>query len=931
MSDSKVAEQAPDDSASAQLAFSDRPVSASDQKTVIHQNRQQSSVVKTDSSGSSLIGPPSGIWKRLFTSAEEYDSAENFQGPAGVELGHFTIEERIGTGGMGAVYRATDKTLQRDIALKVLAPAATHDENAVQRFLNEARAAARLDHENIARVFYQGFDQGLHFIAFEYVTGQNIRDIIRSTGRLDPAVALNYTLQIAIALKHTSEAGVIHRDIKPSNIIITPNGRAKLVDLGLARKENSESVGELTSAGTTLGTFDYISPEQAKDPRAADVRSDIYSLGCTLYHMLTGEPPYPEGTVLQKLLDHQGKETPDPRRINPYVPHALADITKRMMASNPKERPASPVELIQELTYFAREMGLRGVHPEGLVWQSAVDPPAGRENFLQKHLGWLVAVAVLLFVVFWIGDLPRSSEFLATVEPVHQPVEPGVPVSPNKNPAVSTNTKTPGAATQKTPPVQPEAVTGTENKSNPKTEPNTNTDSTSSSKTATPVANVQNKMTPQEPVVPTVSQPETNNTQPTPPPVAMKKPAISVVDGKDYKTLEAACLEAKDGAIIELAFDGKWPGRSEKMIKIANKKITIRAARNAEGELYQPQIEFALEDNAAVDDVRIFSLLGSSLDLINVQLSVIVNDKIEAEQWAVFSLQEADQLRLQGVRLVVQNPSHQTVSVVALSPQPGGTLDRMDKTKTGSSLPPPEFGIKISKSQLQGDCDFVSHGHIFPGRIELENSLIAIDGTLLNLKGSLDMPSEGASLNLQFEHVTCIVGNSLIRYHSEELWRELLPVHVTARNNIMATNTSRPLIAMSGNTNPNDLKRLLRWNGEKNYYDQFQSFWTLSSKKEFMELESHNFESWQQIWTASQEGNEDSAMNRGLLWKGNWIDMEFSDIVPESVELQPNAEFQANDGSNIGVDFTSLPKPTPAPTAAETDEAEELLPEPASD
>src|SRR5580704_6128433 len=236
----------------------------------------------------------------------------------GCRLGHFRIEATIGSGGMGAVFRAVDERLDRVVALKVLSPSLSRDTGSIQRFLNEARAAARLDHDNIARVFYVGEDRGLNFIAHEFVTGRTVRDIIHDHGALEPREAVNYALQLAAALRHTAAAGVVHRDIKPSNIIITPRGRAKLVDLGLAKKVASESVGDLTIAGTTLGTFDYISPEQAKDPRNVDVRSDIYSLGCTLYHMLAGEPPYPEGTVLQKLLDHQAKDIPDPARKNPH-------------------------------------------------------------------------------------------------------------------------------------------------------------------------------------------------------------------------------------------------------------------------------------------------------------------------------------------------------------------------------------------------------------------------------------------------------------------------------------------------------------------------------------------------------------------------------------------------------------------------------------
>ncbi|HCD00530.1 MAG TPA: serine/threonine protein kinase, partial [Planctomycetaceae bacterium] len=346
------------------------------------------------------MGPGSTLCDRLFpriASPVEGGTAEGppaVVSPIGVELDHFIIDERIGVGGMGAVFRARDTRLGRGVALKVLSPVQSLDQGAVQRFRNEARAAAGLDHDNIARAFYVGEDRGLHFIAFEYVTGTNVRDLIAARGPLDPSDAVNYTLQVASALVHTNSVGVVHRDVKPSNIIITPTGRAKLVDLGLARNsESNRSSEDLTSDGTTLGTFDYISPEQARDPRNVDVRSDIYSLGCTLYQMLTGEPPYPEGNAFQKLLDHQGKQPPDPARKNPRVSERLSSVIRRMMASDPDKRFATPEALIRELMFVAEELGLTGVSSEGMVWMSA-GAISGRN--WEKHIGWMATVALLV-------------------------------------------------------------------------------------------------------------------------------------------------------------------------------------------------------------------------------------------------------------------------------------------------------------------------------------------------------------------------------------------------------------------------------------------------------------------------------------------------------------------------------------------------------
>ncbi len=350
--------------------------------------------------------PNSSIWQRLFPEAlgsSDEDHNHPALSPEGFQLGHFILQERIGIGGMGAVFRAMDTRLQRIVALKVLGPAQSRDEQSVKRFQNEASAAARLDHDNIARVYFIGEDHGLHFIAFEYITGTNLRDLIRERGPVPPADAVNYTIQIAGALNHTHAAGVVHRDIKPSNIIIMPSGRAKLVDLGLARKQNSDSVADLTLAGTTLGTFDYISPEQAKDPRNVDVRSDIYSLGCTLYHALTGMPPYPEGTVLQKLLDHQGKEAPDSAQKNRNIPPDLSAICRKMMASDPKHRYATPEQLVRELMPIASRMGLRGLPADGVIWRH-ITPP--KETFWQRNFSWVASVCALLVIVFVIWRFP---------------------------------------------------------------------------------------------------------------------------------------------------------------------------------------------------------------------------------------------------------------------------------------------------------------------------------------------------------------------------------------------------------------------------------------------------------------------------------------------------------------------------------------------
>ena len=318
----------------------------------------------------------------------------------GDRLGDFELVEYVGGGGMGRVFRANDLRLARPVALKVLSPDQAADANTVQRFHNEAQSAARLDHPNVARVYFVGEDRGIPFIVFEFIEGVNARDLVARKGPLALPEALSYMLQVSEGLAHAARRQVVHRDIKPSNVIVTPDGTAKLIDLGLARLRAVNSGGDdLTASGVTLGTFDYISPEQARDPRNADVRSDIYSLGCSFFYMLTGRPPFPEGTVLQKLLQHQGDEPPDVCQLRPDLPPQVAAIMRMMLAKNPRQRYQTPAELLAALGQLAETVGLPQAAPPR-VYRTA---PAARPPVWQRHVPWLVPAIALTLIVLVIA------------------------------------------------------------------------------------------------------------------------------------------------------------------------------------------------------------------------------------------------------------------------------------------------------------------------------------------------------------------------------------------------------------------------------------------------------------------------------------------------------------------------------------------------
>ena len=271
----------------------------------------------------------------------------------GFFLGKYKLLGHLGSGGMSSVYLAEHVKMQTKRAIKVLPKNRVDDSSYLARFHLEAQAVAALDHPNIVRAYDIDNDGNLHYLVMEYVEGRDLQNIVKEDGPLDFDTAANYMLQAAMGLKHAHEANLVHRDIKPANLLVDLKGTVKLLDLGLAKFTNSDKAS-LTVAHeeNVLGTADYLAPEQALNSHNVDGRVDIYSLGCTLYYLLTGHPPFPEGSLAQRLAMHQAKEPASIFHDRPDAPHMLVDICRKMMAKKPDERFSAAIDVAEVLRGF---------------------------------------------------------------------------------------------------------------------------------------------------------------------------------------------------------------------------------------------------------------------------------------------------------------------------------------------------------------------------------------------------------------------------------------------------------------------------------------------------------------------------------------------------------------------------------------------------
>lgn len=276
----------------------------------------------------------------------------------GFLLGRYRLLDQLGRGGMSTVYLAEHQLMKRRAAIKVLPRQRVNDRSYLGRFLREAQATATLDHPHIVRVYDIAAEGKTHFIAMEYVEGRDLHTLVTEDGPLSYVQAADFVAQAAVGLQHAHDQGLTHRDIKPANLLAGVDGTLKILDLGLA-KFHDDSLPSLTIAheDNVLGTVDYLAPEQAEDSHQVDSRVDIYGLGCTLYFLLTGHPPFPKGTLAQRVLKHQKQEPAPVRHERPDVPFQIEDLCRRMMIKDPRKRIQTAVEVAEELVRWLHRAG----------------------------------------------------------------------------------------------------------------------------------------------------------------------------------------------------------------------------------------------------------------------------------------------------------------------------------------------------------------------------------------------------------------------------------------------------------------------------------------------------------------------------------------------------------------------------------------------
>ena len=864
---------------------------------------------KTVISAAKSSVPPEGA---LLLGAK-YSSQHLGETLIGRRLEHYQLVEFVGGGGMGAVFRANDTRLGRTVAVKVLSRDQSSEEN-VRRFRNEAQSAARLDHRYIARVHYVGEDAGLNFIVFEFIEGTNLREIVQQNGPLPLAEALRYTLEVAEALAHASQRDVVHRDIKPSNVLITPVGHVKLVDMGLARLHQVESsFDDLTASGVTLGTFDYISPEQARDPRAADVRSDIYSLGCTLYFMLAGKPPFPDGSALQKLLRHNGVDPPDIRLFRPELPPAIGPLLGKMLAKRPVQRQQTAEELVSEIDRIARDLGLDiGTAPGDLAPAASTARSAWvgwSASIIIPVVALIAALAVLEF-----ATSPPTAEGRWQQQP-KEPVEPAPPPVPGTR----EDSTTPGNGNQ---PSLPSTESGKTNNGvrpqipavrTPLVEPPPSIPSlVDSPPQVGPPPDLSASLNPP----PTSPKPEVSTTSPKPPsPRIQVRPGAAPNSEEDaVSSLALAIRRAIEKGIgeIELDFDGDL---IEHQIEIPPSRLQVHPAAGR-----HPRVVFRPELSSVAEQRQMMRLLGGASRLSLQDLDLRLELPAEPSSgWALFAIHQGQSLEFSNCVLTVVDqgangaPQHDQVCVVQLQTR---RLTEMMKMEDDMAMMISPAGIDLSHCLVRGEATFLSIPEELPVKLNWDEGLFISSKRFLETGGAISKPKWHGRLELELNRVTISAQQGLFQMKRRSDAAHQLDLEVSSDLSIFSVGSEAPLFEFAGMASVDDVH--FSFGGTDNCFPREEMIFLrakpIAPGEGVLEFNLANRSRWA----------TDRSPDLGVFWQSP----PTAEIAPHD-QLADHYRLSETSPHSAGFRLDDLPKPTIPQPAVQQPKPPKPAPEPA--
>jgi eukaryotic-like serine/threonine-protein kinase len=729
----------------------------------------------------------------------------------GKQLDHFQVDQMIGGGGMGAVFRGRDLRLDRTVAIKVI-PASKRDADTLRRFRQEAQSAARLDHPNIARVYYVGEAERWNYIVFEFIAGVNVRDLVDMNGPLSIDDAVFYTRQVAEALQHASERNVVHRDIKPSNLLITPEGAAKVVDMGLARDTSMDkSTADETASGVTLGTFDYISPEQARDPRDADVRSDLYSLGCTLFFMLTGNPPFPEGTALQKLLNHGSQPPPDPRGWREDMSDELYEILMKLMAKRPADRYQRPVDLINDLLLLAEAEDLLRSRTPGAYLITA---GATQRSLLEANLPWLVGLCFLLGSTLWLQSVQSLSgrfkmpgaTFDASIG-VAPTVEPNallpikVPTSSNSQPNLDVLRPTDAVSSQ--------VIEASANSNRP---------SNLASNRAT------NEVTPDLEESLPIENPEIGSAGRSVTALVVSERLPTGVDRQAWTTSLANAIRRAEleTEIRSIEIAGRVVvdstirvGRPDLIIRSASLNIAHKSDAVLE---FSPQLVARVQANESLIHVG-----GSSLQCLDLNFEVRLNADAASRNLAIFGLSQNGKLDLDGCRVTVKGAAMVPNSyVIDISDPDTELFSTIGTGKGGRAIPKVDSvhptSLTIKNTVIRGDTSLLRVACSSRIELDIKHVLVGVAGLTVDVLGVHGEDRLPPKMRMYCNRSTFASAEGFARFNFRKDAPPSLSLNRTSRDCVYWSQSGKPHIYVEGLLRSDDLDDLLLLQGGDNAY-----------------------------------------------------------------------------------------------------------------